>query len=106
MMLAFSGAVTLTAGQRTYFIVAGVIVAALAWAAAGAAVGSWIGKQNGHSTASQLLAILLGPPGMIAAVLLPRTPRAEARWRIQVKRAMEDELKAAAQNPPQAVPRD
>lgn len=63
-----------------------VCVLFVPWLAASFVVASQLERLNGRFGASIALMIFFGPFGLIAAMLLPRTPEKEANYRAEVDR--------------------
>jgi hypothetical protein len=60
--------------------------AVVVWAIVGGCIGYGVGRLNGRMGPAVALCILLGPAGVIAALLLPRTAACEAEHRLEVDR--------------------
>jgi hypothetical protein len=74
-----------------------VVFAGVGWIVGWLIVGNWLDNLTGRGPACTWLCVLFGPIGLIAALLLPWTPEAEARRRVAIKLAAEAELRAIAE---------
>ncbi len=63
-------------------------------------LGGWAGEFHGRVDAGHGLGVLFGPLGVLIAVCLPDTPKAEAKHRLETARWMRDFRKAAKPVPP------
>lgn len=65
-------------------------LAVLSLAFASVAIGYQLGEERGRPGLGACLGLFFGPLGVIAAAAMPRTPLAEAIFRLQVERARPD----------------
>lgn len=76
------------------------------WLVASFVVATQVDKLNGRFGASIALMIFFGPFGLIAALLLPRTPKREAEYRAEVERWHQRAIREQSQGqaPPKIDP--